>query len=126
MTAVLCPCCGQPMVAPYAPLDGLASAPLTRQHRSIVNALVQAYPQPVTTEDMLNAMYGDSGRRAYCVAGDVLKVQLAKLRRILPAYGWTIPVCNGGKGHYGRYKLEPLPAKGGHAANGFRLEPVRS
>lgn len=103
----LCPCCGQPTVAGKAPIESLKDAPLSAVARTIVNALVDAYPRAVSPEYLLERIYSGSHEPDNARTG--LSVQITRLRTKLPSYGWTIPHSPTGRGNHGLYKLEMLP-----------------
>lgn len=103
---ITCPACGQPVAAPRVPIEALVSAPFSHVRRTIVRKLSDRYPAGVPADDLLIAIY--SGSREPESARGALSVQIATLRRILPAYGWTIPQATGGRGNTAIYRLEPL------------------
>lgn len=94
------------MNAGSAPIEALDAAPMSIVARTIVNALVRAYPRGVDAEDMISRIY--SGSREPEHANVTLAVQISRLREKLPAYGWTIPRCVAGRGNVAVYRLERI------------------
>lgn len=105
----ICPTCHRPMNAGRAPIEGLASAPLGNLERRLVEAMVQAYPRSLTKNYLIEFLYSDDPDGGPESVGSILAVMMTRLRKKLPAYGWTIPLNTRGAGNYGRYRLEPLP-----------------
>jgi DNA-binding response OmpR family regulator len=104
-----CPTCGQPMNVGRAPIEGLASAPLSKQERLIVEVLTETYPRVVKADFLLERLYADDPEGGPECAVEVLRQLLWRIRKKLPTYGWTVQRSRGGAGNYGSYKLEPLP-----------------
>ncbi len=104
---VLCPCCGQPIIAHRAPLEALVAAPLGPTARTIVNTLSRAYPRAVQTNDLVDAVYA-SASGGPIDAAKCVRDAIATARKSIEPFGWTIP-----------------KSKGGHGAHGFKLEPVK-
>jgi len=90
-----------------APLDALSDMRMVRRQRIVITALCEAYPRAVSSEVLVDRLYGDdpSGgpEDALAAVGSVIN----KLRKRLPSYGWTIPNAAKGTGDKGRYRLEP-------------------
>jgi hypothetical protein len=101
----ICPCCGQPTIAGVA-IETLRDAPLSAVRRTIVNMLERAYPREVSAELLISEIY--RGSHEPQTASEGLIVQISILRKILPAYGWTIPKSTNGRSNTGRYRLELL------------------
>lgn len=102
----ICPCCGQSMTAPRAPIETLEAAPLPTVLRRIVNILSEIYPRSVSSEFLIDEIY--RGAREPEHARECVAVQISRLRDKLAIYGWTIPKAGGGRGNLGLYRLEPL------------------
>jgi DNA-binding response OmpR family regulator len=104
----LCPCCNRPMEDSRAPIEGLAGAALTNQHRQMVAELVRAYPQPVSRDRLFDILYGldpDGGPEN---VGNNIAVRIHKIRKAIELFGWTIPKQHGGTGLQGFYRLAPM------------------
>lgn len=102
---IVCPCCGQP-TSERKSVEALKDAPLPLVARTIVRALVDAYPRAVTTDFLIEYIYGGSHEPEHSYTG--LHVQINRLRRKLPEYGWRIPPSPTGRGNRGLYRLEPI------------------
>jgi hypothetical protein len=105
----ICPTCGQSMNVGRAPIEGLTSAPLSHHERVMVEALIRAYPRALHRDAAIAALYADEPTGGPDDAEGVMKHVMWRLRLKLPQYGWTVPSSRNGRGHYGTYKLEPLP-----------------
>lgn len=102
-----CPTCNRPMDA-VPSVASLAGAPLDTHQRMIVAALVDAYPRRMTAEAIASAIYRHRADGGPETALQTVRVLISRIRRVLPAYGWTIPVGVGGRGNHGEYRLEPV------------------
>lgn len=94
------------MNAGSAPIEALDAAPMGIVARTIIGALVKAYPRGISAGDMLSIIY--SGSREPEFARSALQVQITRLRDKLPAYGWTIPRGRPGRGNTSTYRLERI------------------
>lgn len=74
-----------------------------------MQALARIYPRATTKAHLVDALYAEDPNGGPETASMVIGVHLSRLRRRLPAYGWTIPQCSAGRGAQSRYRLEPLP-----------------
>lgn len=101
-----CPTCGHAMEAKRASLETLSSAPFEPQLRLIIDALAKAYPRFVTTDFLLDHLYGGRQDGGPDNAESLIRTRISKLRKQLAPYGWTIP--KHGSGNQGRYKLQPI------------------
>lgn len=101
----MCPVCGQSMHAAHAPLESLSGAPLSRRERQIVDALTRVYPRTMGVWQLVDAVYGADPNGGPNNSSNVIAHFVSRLRRRLPAYGWTIPVCRPG---HGQYTLRPV------------------
>jgi hypothetical protein len=104
---MICPCCEHEMASP-SEVEALRYARLARQERIVLDELVRAYPKPARISALINALYGDDPDGGADNPGQVIRVRVMQLRRVLPRYGWDIPTAKGGRGHYGEYRLERL------------------
>jgi hypothetical protein len=106
--SVVCPTCGHELVAGHAPIEALASAPLEGLMRRIVDALATIYPRSMDMSALVDVVYANDPNGGPESAAGTIRTVIARMRRILPRYGWTIPANGGGLGSYGRYRLEPV------------------
>lgn len=106
---VVCPCCGHALSDRAVPLSALPVASLTWQRRRIVDALISAYPRPLTIVSLIDAVYYSDPTGGPENAENTLRVQVSHLRKELERYGWTIPSVRPGRGNFQQYRLEPLP-----------------
>lgn len=102
----LCPTCGHETIQ-RAPIEGLTSAPLGRVERRIVEALARAYPGHISSDRLIDIIYGDKADGGPDNPRVIISVTMIRLRRKLPAFGWTIPKARSGPGTEG-YHLEPI------------------
>ena len=86
----------------------LADVPLDPHQRMIVAALVKAFPRHMTAEAIANSIYRHRADGGPETALQTVRVQISRLRRALPAYGWTIPLGYRGRGNIGEYRWEPV------------------
>lgn len=105
MNAHCCPTCGQTTAA--LPIARVLDAPLTRAERRMVEVLVQKYPTPIPITALVEAVYYDDASGGPDDPEQVVRVFIGRLRRKLPAYGWTVPRSKSGPGNYGSYRLQP-------------------
>lgn len=98
-----CPTCGAKMVATFAPLESLASAPLSHTARAIVSKLVAAYPKEVTRIEMVAAVQS----AAPAGSANHITNSVRTLRPLLEKHGWTISKSNAVHG----YRLMPAEVK---------------
>lgn len=75
--------------------------------RRIVEALVRAYPRRITNERLADILYGQEADGGPENPRATISVMMIRLRRKLPAFGWTIGKARPGPGTEG-YHLEPL------------------
>ncbi|RVC71313.1 hypothetical protein EN759_00420 [Mesorhizobium sp. M00.F.Ca.ET.038.03.1.1] len=75
--------------------------------RTVANALVKAYPESVSADALIEAIY--RGSRQPVNARLALKVQLSRLRDKIAVCGWTVNKRVGGRGIKGDYRLEVRP-----------------
>jgi len=110
MSELICPCCRQPMAAP-PPMAGVLDGLRRPQHRVIAEALIKAYPRPLSRDRLIELLYGDDPDGGPEGAGNIVTVRIAHLRKELAPMGWTVN-CNGrGRGYVGSYRLEPVERK---------------
>lgn len=98
-----CKCCGQPL--PGSPSVDLEAAPLAKLERRIVDALSIAHPRAVTIDALIDQVYFDDADGGPIDARSSVASTVARMRKLLPRYGWTIPRGSRGRGVRGTYKL---------------------
>lgn len=81
--------------------------PLPNVLRTITNALVRVYPEPMSRDDLIAAIYRGSKQPAS--ATKALRVQLTRLRDKLAVRGWTVSKSVAGAGNVAEYRLEARP-----------------
>ncbi|TIT80132.1 MAG: helix-turn-helix domain-containing protein [Mesorhizobium sp.] len=96
-----CPTCGR--AATEMPIEAIADMPLPNVLRTVANALVKAYPEPVSADALIDAIYGN---RQPATARLALRVQLSRLRDKIALCGWTVSKALHGRGIKGEYRLE--------------------
>lgn len=96
------------MESDRAPIEALSAAPLSRQQRKIVDALAGAYPRRVAHQFLFDRLYDDDPEGGPLNPSNVVAVQITRLRRVLPKYGWTIPSNRSGPGVQSTYGLAPI------------------
>lgn len=106
----LCPCCNREMEGPVGS-KWLADAPMSPQLRIIVRTLAAAYPRPVETSYLIEALYADDPNGGPDNPEGVVRTLVSRLRALLPNYGWNIPINRAGHGNFGRYRLKPVEVK---------------
>ena len=99
-----CPCCGQ--IVTETTIEMLRDVPLAIVPRTIVNALIKAYPQGVTAEFLIQGIYAGS-REPETALTDVY-VQMHRIREKLSKYGWTVSKQKPGRGNVSQYRLEAI------------------
>jgi len=100
-----CPCCGQ--IVPETTIEMLRDVPLATVPRTIVNALVDAYPRAVTAGFLIQVIY--AGSREPETALTSVHVQMHRIRKKLSEHGWTVPNRKPGRGNTSQYRLEAIP-----------------
>lgn len=106
---IACPVCEREMDGP-PDVKALGYAQLAPQERTVLNALIKAYPRAIRIESIISALYGNDPNGGPDDPNQVIRVRIMQLRRLLPHYGWNIPKSGAGRGHYGEYRLEKLRA----------------
>lgn len=104
-----CPTCGHEVTE--VPVKALCDGLMSATQRKIVSALAAAYPRSLDMPQLIDRVYADDIDGGPEAASNVMHIMLLRLRRSLPAYGWTIPKNKCGRGNVGRYRLEKV-AKG--------------
>lgn len=97
------------MHCPSTPTNALSGAPLRKQQRILVDELAKAYPSPVKTVDLVDALYGHDPDGGPDHASHAVSAMIEHIRRRIAKYGWTIP-----------------PAMRGPGASGYRLAPIET
>ena len=106
---ILCPCCLRPLEAGQTvEMTHLLDARMPAQHRTLIEALIKAYPRRVTLDHLVDRLYGDDIDGGPDDPKQVIRAHVVRLRKKLPKYGWTIPKNNSGRGVNGTYRLEAL------------------
>ena len=97
-----CPCCGAEM--DFTKVDQLLFIDLSGVQRKILDCIIESYPRPQTMIELLRYTYPNPVDEPE--HGEMtIRVNITKLRKKLPEYGWTIPSQQSGKGKIARYKL---------------------
>lgn len=92
------------------PTTELEDAPLSRGQKNIVDALTAIYPRRIYIDDLVDNVYAFDPNGGPDGAQNVVRVQISRLRKLLPSFGWTIPMNHRGAGNHGYYRLEPVAA----------------
>ena len=112
MTVILCPCCQRPLEdGQTVPISHLRDIKLSRGHKVIVEALIDAYPRAVGIDHLIDRLYENDADGGPLNPQHVIRQMLSRIRSELPKHGWTVPVNTRGGGNYGSYRLEPLKEK---------------
>ena len=90
------------------PTTELEDAPLSRGQKNIVDALAASYPRRIYINDLVDNVYAFDPNGGPDGAQNVVRVQISRLRKLLPSFGWTIPMNNRGAGNHGYYRLQPV------------------
>lgn len=106
MTATFtCPCCNSRIPSPP---DARVLAEMTQGvvASAILRQLVGVYPKGLSMTDMIKETYrgADEPETSYYV----IAAAISRLRKSLPAHGWTIPLNRGGGHDTVIYRLQPL------------------
>lgn len=105
-----CKHCGQ--LLPGSPAADLEAAPLAKLERRIVDALSRAHPCAVTIDALIDHVYFDDADGGPIAARNSVASTVARMRKLLPRYGWTIPRGSRGRGVRGTYKLTKATGSG--------------
>jgi DNA-binding response OmpR family regulator len=92
------------------PTTELEDAPLSRGQKNIVDALAAIYPRRIYINDLVDNVYAFDPNGGPDNAHNTVRVQISRLRKLLPSFGWTIPMNHRGAGNHGFYRLEPVAA----------------
>jgi len=92
------------------PNTELEDAPLSRGQKNIVDALAAIYPRRIYINDLVDNVYAFDPNGGPDNARQVVRTQICHLRKLLPSFGWTIPMNHRGAGNHGFYRLEPVAA----------------
>jgi len=104
------------------PNTELEDAPIPRGQKNIVDALTAIYPRRIYIDELVDNVYAFDPNGGPDGAQNVVRVQISRLRKLLPSFGWTIPQTNGQQGQRGFHRLVPVaendnvPAKDRRAA----------
>jgi hypothetical protein len=90
------------------PATELAAAPIPRGQKNIVDALTAIYPRRIYIDELVDNVYAFDPNGGPDGAQNVVRVQISRLRKHLPSFGWTIPQTNGQQGQRGFYRLAPV------------------
>lgn len=63
----------------------------TAQQQSIVDALYEAYPRRLRSQQLIAAMYEHDIDGGALFAANVLRIQISKIRQKLAGTGWSVP-----------------------------------
>lgn len=91
-----CPTCGHQM--PVAEMDLLRlveTVALTAKRQVVLDALIEAYPGPITVRQLAEVVYGrftDPNLHS-------MRVLIYHLRKDIDPYGWLIPASKWGRGY---------------------------
>ena len=99
-----CPCCGQ--IVTETTIEMLRDVPLATVPRTIVNALINAYPRAVTAGFLIQSIYNGSREPETALTG--IHVQMHRIREKLSEYGWTVSKQKPGRGNVSQYRLEAI------------------
>lgn len=106
---IACPVCEREMDGP-PDVKALSLARLAPQERTVLGVLIKAYPHVARLEAFISELYGNDPNGGPEDPMQVVRVRIMQLRRLLPHYGWDIPMATRGRGHYGEYRLEKIRA----------------
>lgn len=102
-----CPCCGGFIGEAAKPED--VSVGLRGHKRTMFKVLSRNIGRPVSKEDFIREMYGMRADGGPDDAGNVVCVEMLRLRRAIEPFGWTIS-STGRAGLKAEYRLIPLEA----------------
>lgn len=95
-----CPACNQPLKTHLcAPIEVLTALRLGFVVRILITSMVESYPRPVQTVDLIDKMWPANGKPSDPTAN--VKQAIMRMRRRIAPYGWAIVSTLGG------YKLQP-------------------
>lgn len=100
-----CPCCGGHIGEAARPDD--VRLGLRGHKRTMFDVLAKRIGLPVTKHDMVNAMYSGRADGGPDDAGNIVSVEMLRLRRSIEPFGWTI-TSTGRAGVMAEYRLIPL------------------
>lgn len=103
-----CPCCGSKIDAPELSVESVSDIRMTPKQRKIVGKMLETYPRPVSTDALVDLIYGADPEGGPLTVRNVLAVQICRVRTALEPYGWTVPKTRRGRGHAGMYRLEKI------------------
>lgn len=97
-----CPCCGSEM-RNHFDLDQLKYVDFSEKEKLILDTLIKIYPRKTSMDFILQEMYpfDNEPDQSY----QVFMVVIGRLRKKLPAYGWSIPRAGYGKSKKASYGL---------------------
>lgn len=101
-----CPTCGHEVEE--VPAKALAAVRVTGQCRLILTALIDRYPAEVAHQSLWVRLYSDRPDGGPDNPGNLISVQIGRLRHALTPYGWTVSKAKCGTGSRGRYRLEKI------------------
>lgn len=85
---------------------------MAKLERRIVDALSSAHPRAVTIDALIDHVYFDNADGGPLDARNSVASTVARMRKLLPRYGWTIPSGRRGRGVRGTYKLTKANGRG--------------
>lgn len=104
----VCPCC-RGFIGEAAPIDKV-TATLSGFNKIILSELAKEVGRNVSRGEILQAMYGADRDGGPDYAQNVVSIYIHRLRKILPAYGWSIVSsqrAGANTGDGGLYRLTP-------------------
>ena len=105
---ITCPCCGSQIDDPSIAMEHLAGVALTPSQREILQIIVKSHPRPVSTDAMIDLIYGDDPEGGPPFVRNVIAQQISRIRPVVRKYGWMIPTSRSGQGRAGLYRLEKI------------------
>jgi len=88
----------------FTKVDQLLFIDLSEVQRKILDCIVAAHPRTKTMNELLIYVYPNPADEPE--HGEMtIRVNITKLRKKLPEYGWTIPSQKAGRGKIARYGL---------------------
>jgi hypothetical protein len=101
----LCPCCNRPLEETL-PKTGLSFPNWGPLKTIIIAKLVEAYPVPVTMQQLIDALYSSDPNGGPGNPDESIRMMIWQLRTRMRQYGWTI---SAGK-RYGGWRLQRATA----------------
>jgi len=106
--AKTCPCCGAALPVDAVALTALRYLRLGFVQTTVLRALIDAYPKPVTSDTLFHAVYGGTGDEGPMNPRRAVREAVKELRKTMADYGWRVTTSRRGPVP-GSWRIERLP-----------------